>query len=230
VPIDRKRKSSTPPATPRHCSPSAARLTSFSSHAQPEPRLEGVRERRALEPRDVRREGDRAPLRVDDAGNADDDAVQEPVVQAGRLDERRPELGDLGEDARGVGMLDLDIEAGPDVAAEVADRTAEEATADVEPERERRLGDGLEEDRPVPRAARPLGGLADEPRVEERPERERHGRLRDPGPARDLRARDRGARADRLEHRPHVEVLEERRKGRGGDVGLRIHGCSRTGS
>ena len=122
-------------------------------HREPEPRLEGVRERRALEPGDVRRERDRAPLRVDDAGHADDDAVQEPVVQAGRLDERRPEAGDLGEDARGVGMLDLDVEAGPDVAAEVADRAAEEATADVEPERERRLGDGLEEDRPVARAA-----------------------------------------------------------------------------
>src|SRR5262249_14335139 len=58
-------------------------------------------------------------------------------------------------------------------------------------------------------------GLPDETRLFERPKRERDGRLRDPGPPRDLRARDRRAGPNRLQHRPLVEVLEQRRNGGG---------------
>ena len=221
VPIERKRKSSTPRATPCQCSPSAARLTSFSSDTErPSRLLEVAAERDALEPRDARRERDPAPLGVDDAGDADDGAVQERAVEARRGHEARAEVGDLVEDARRVAAVDLDVEPRPHVAAEVADRAAQEPAADVEPEHERRLGDGLEEDGAVPRPGRLARRLADEARVEQRLERERHRRLRDAGAPRDLGARDRRARADRLEHRPLVQVLEERRERGSRDTGV----------
>ena len=49
VPIDRNRKSSTPRATPRHCSPRAARLMSFSSCTPTECVREPTGEPRALD-------------------------------------------------------------------------------------------------------------------------------------------------------------------------------------
>src|SRR5581483_6902274 len=61
-------------------------------------------------------------------------------------------------------------------------------------------------------AARRLD-LTHEARVEERLERERHRRLRDPCTARDLGAGDRRRGANRLEDRALVQVLQERRKG-----------------
>ena len=51
-----------------------------------------------------------------------------------------------------VGAGELDVLARADLAAQVADRAAQEARADVEPEHERRLGDRLEERRAVARA------------------------------------------------------------------------------
>ena len=59
--------------------------------------------------------------------------------------------------------------------------------------------------------------LAHEPRILERAQRERHGRLRDADPARDLRAGDRRTGADGLEHSALVEVLEQR-GGRAGEI------------
>ena len=191
--------------------------------------LEVAAERDALEPRDARRQRDPAPLGIDDAGDADDGAVHERAVEARRGHEARAQVGDLVEDARSVAAADLDVEPRPHVAAEVADRAAEEPAADVEPEHERRLGDGLEEDGAVPRPVRLARRLADEAGVEQRLERERHRRLRDAGAPRDLGAGDGRTRADRLEHRPLVQVLEERRQGGSRDAGSGAH-RSRTES
>ena len=100
VPIERKRKSSTPRATPCHCSPSAARLTSFSSQTgSPSRSLELAAERVALQPGDARRERDAAALRVDDAGHADDRAVEQRLVEARSGDERGAQLRELVEHA-----------------------------------------------------------------------------------------------------------------------------------
>ena len=76
VPTERNAKSSTPRATPCHCSPSAARLMSFSSvTASPRRRPQlGAEQRR---PRGSRTCWSRLsrPLGIDDAGHADDGAV-----------------------------------------------------------------------------------------------------------------------------------------------------------
>ena len=88
VPTERNAKSSTPRATPRHCSPTAARLTSFSrltgAEAPTQLRAEGV----ALETRHAGRQADARRSRVDDARDADDSAVDPRRVEPGRLDER----------------------------------------------------------------------------------------------------------------------------------------------
>ena len=54
-------------------------------------------------------------------------------------------------------------------------------------------------------------GLAHETRLEQRLQRERDGRLRDPGPARDLGPRDRRIGAHGLEHGALIQPLEQRR-------------------
>ena len=53
--------------------------------------------------------------------------------------------------------------------------------------------------------------LAHQPGLEQRAQRERHGGLGDPDPARDLGAGDRGVGADRLEHGALVERAQHRR-------------------
>ena len=225
VPIERKAKSSTPRATPCHCSPSAARLTSLTSvtrrprrrsRSAPNGRPRGPRRRRERDPAALRRrprDADDGTVQVEPSG---------PVASMSAL----PEPRDRVERARRR-AAELDVLPGADVAAQVADRAAEEARAEVEPEHERRLGNRLEEDRAVVRAVRLARRLAHEPRADQRLERERHRRLRDSRAPRDLGSRDRRPGADRLEHRALVHVLEERRD-RGGDLGLRSCAPSRS--
>ena len=122
---------------------------------------------------------------------------------------RRPAIASIAR--LGVGAVELDVLPRADLAAQVADRAAQEARAEVEAEHEPRLGHDLEEGGAVGRPARVGRGLAHEAGVEQRLERERDGRLRDPRPARDLGARDRRAGADRVEHGALVQVLQERR-------------------
>jgi hypothetical protein len=97
-----------------------------------------------------------------------------------------------------------------DLAGQVAERAADEARAEVEPEHDRGLRDGLEVDRAVTRAVRSLRCLADEIGLEKRLEGERDRRLRDPRTPGDLGPRDRSSGADRVEHRALVEVTEQR--------------------
>ena len=211
VPTERNAKSSTPRATPRHCSPTAARSTSFS-------RLTGTSRRpRSSGPKaSPSRPGTlvarlmRPVRRVDDPWHSDDRAVDARRVEPSRGYERVAEAHDRVEHAARVLAEDLDVLAGADLAGEVADRAAEEPRADVETEHERRLGHGLEEDRAVARPLRVVLRLAHEAGLEQRLQGQRHGRLRDPGATRDLGSRDRRRGADRLEHGTLVEVLEER--------------------
>ena len=196
---ERKTKSSTPRATPCHCSPSAARLTSFSSvTGRLEASLElGAERRRPRGRATLVASAIRAGVGVDDARDADDDAVEQLAVEAGRASTSESRSSAIASsDALGVGAVDLDVLARAHVAAQVADRAAQEPGAEVEAEHERRLRDRLEEDGAVARAVRLARRLADEPGLEQRLQRERHGRLRDAGPARDLGARDR--RPDRI--------------------------------
>jgi hypothetical protein len=179
---------------------------------EPHGKLEGSAQRfcenRALEVGDVRRESNRPVGRVDGTGNADDDAVDELPSESGHIDERVDELRDRLQRGRRMRAVQLDVLPRANAPGQVADRAANETRAEVDPEDQRRLRNGLEEDRSVARAVAVRRRLADEARVEKRLQGERDRRLRDPGAARDLGARDRRAGADRVEHRSLVEILE----------------------
>ena len=108
----------------------------------------------ALEPGNVGRERQPARVRVDDAGHADDDAVDPVGGQPARLGERDAQAGDRVDRALGVGAVELDVLPRADLAAQVADRAAQEARAEVEAEHEPRLGHDLEEGGAVRRPAR----------------------------------------------------------------------------
>ncbi len=79
--------------------------------------------------------------------------------------------------------VELDVLARPHLAAEVADRAAEEASAEIEAEDERSFRNEVEEDGAVGWPPRVRLGLLHEPRLEERLQRERDRRLGDAGPA-----------------------------------------------
>src|SRR5581483_9874164 len=145
----------------------------------PEPLLELAPEAKALEAAVVR-EADRPVAPVDDAGNAGDGAVDQRLGEAGRGDERFPQLDDRREDALRLAAAELDVLTRPRLAAQVADSAAQETGAEIDPEHERRLRHRFEERRAVARAVG-RRRLADEAGVEQRLERERDGRLRDPG-------------------------------------------------
>ena len=110
---------------------------------------------------------------------------------------------------------------------EVADRAAQEARAEVSPSTRAALSTGSKNVAPYFGPLRVVGRLAHQPGLEQRPERHRHRRLGDPDAARDLRARDRGAGADGVEHRALVEIAQQRRR-RGRTAGGRAHAPSRS--
>ena len=137
----------------------------------------------------------------------------EMAAEPARLDERVAERGSRGQRFVHVGRAELDVLSCPDLPGEVADGAAQEARAEVEAEHERGLRHGFEVDGAVARALRRRAGLADEPGIEERLQRQRDGRLRDSGTPRDLRPRDGRAEAYRLEDGALVESPEKRRNG-----------------
>ena len=188
-------------------------------HRQPEAPLELRADGHALEAVGVLGQPHAAGPLLDDARDADHDGVDAVGRQAADGDEPVAHPGDGVEHLAGAGAVELDVLARADRAAEVRQRAAQEPRADVDAEDERGLRDGLEEHGPVAAAGPRLLGLADEPGVQQRLQRDRHRRLRDPRAARDLGARDRGRVADRVEDRALVEVLEERRLGGGRALG-----------
>ena len=202
VPTERNTKSSTPRATPCHCSPSAARLMSFSSVTGRSRRCSSsLANDRPSSPATFSARLSDAVV-PDDARDADDDAVEERGVERRRLEERAPQAGRSRRSRlprrRTVSSTSCRARIVP-ARSQTAPRS--EARAQVEAEHQRRLGHRLEVDGAV---AGPVGavlGLADEPRLEQRLERERDRRLRDARAPGDLGARDRRAGADGLEHR-----------------------------
>ena len=161
------------------------------------------------------READDARRELDDAGHADDGAVDQLRGQPVASTSESRSASIASSTAAASAPIELDVLARPHLAVEVADRPAQEARAEVEAEHERRFRDRLEEDRAVARPSGIVGGLAHEAGVEERLQRQRDGRLRDPDPPRDLGPRDRRPGADRLQHGALVEVLQQRRRGAG---------------
>ena len=180
-------------------------------HRQAEPIADVVAPVPPFEAGDVRRQPELTGVRIDDAGDADNRTVDQLGREPAGLGERVSEDADRLDRGVCVRSVELDVLAGAHVAAQVADRAAEEAGAEVETEDERGFGDEVEEDGAVGRPARVGLGLLHESRVEQRLQRERDGRLRDAGAARDLGPGDRCAGPDRLEHRALVQILEQRR-------------------
>ena len=192
VPTDRKTKSSTPRATPCHCSPSAARLMSFSS-------VTGRSRASCSSSANLR------PSRSGDVLGKAEHARSRARRPPGRRRRRRRRARRRGRRSRAASRgAARSPRRAPAASAtpsstscrartwptQVADRPAHEARAQVEPEHERRLRNRLEVDGAVARPVRPRARLAHEPRVEQRLQRERDGRLRDARPgARSRRAR-----------------------------------------
>ena len=148
---------------------------------------------------------------IDDTGHADDDATDPLAAGIGGLDQRRGDRLDRGDRGLGARAGELDVLAHADRAGEVADRAAGKARAQVEAEHEGGVGNGLEEHGAEARAVGAMLGFAHEARFEQRLQRERDRRFRDPGAARDLGPRDRRVRSHGLEHGAQVEPLEQRR-------------------
>src|SRR5215208_6152096 len=166
-----------------------------------------------LEALDVGGEPELAGARLHDSRDADDGPVNEVAVEPARLHERVAERGSRGERFVHVGRAELDVLSCPHIPNEVADGAAQEARAEVEAEHERGLRHRFEVDSAVTRAMRRRAGLADEPSLEERLQRQRDRRLGDSGTPGDLRPRDGRAEAYRLEDGALVESPKKRRNG-----------------
>ena len=135
---------------------------------QAERTLELAFQRAALEAGDVLDDPHDARPTLDHAGDADDDGVDPVGVETGRLRQRRAQALDRLDRLRRFGGLQLDVLARADFAGQVAERASDEPCAEVEPEHDRGLRDGLEVDRAVARAVGSLRCLADEVGLKER--------------------------------------------------------------
>src|SRR5207342_3543419 len=116
----------------------------------------------ALEARYVLGEANDAVRALDDAGHTGQHAVDQSPLETRGLDQPGAQLLDRLERGRRAAVDELDVLPGPHPAAEIADRPAQEARAEVEAEHERRLEDRLEVDRPVARSRWAVLGLADQ--------------------------------------------------------------------
>ena len=156
-PTERKAKSSTPRATPCHCSPRAARLMSFSRATGSSSALLRARRSNGMPSRPGTFVGEaQRAVAGDHAGHADDHAVDERrPSSAARLRAATPgAVRSPRSDAGRVGDGELDVLARADRPGEVAHRAAQEPRAEVEPEHERSLRHRLEVDGAVARAVR----------------------------------------------------------------------------
>ena len=188
VPIERKTKSSTPRATPCHCSPRAARLMSFSSvTGRPSALWSSLPNSRPSSPStfSARR---RTPVSCSTTPGTPTTTLS---TRSG-IEDGRPEQGGLKPPDRldRVGHRregQLDVLPCADRPGEVAHGASDEPRAEIEPEHEGGVDNGLEVHGAVAGAVGAAGGFADQAGVEQRLERRRDGRLRDPGAAGDLR-------------------------------------------
>ena len=122
---------------------------------KPEPLLELGVEGSTLEAGNVLRQVDPPRLRLDDAGDSDDHAVDQVLRQRRRLDERGSKRRDRLDRGLGVRGQELDVLTRADLAGEIAGRAAQEVRAEVEAEHEGRVRCWLE----VHRAVRGPAGI-----------------------------------------------------------------------
>ena len=193
VPTERNAKSSTPAPTPRHCSPSAARLMSFSTDDRAaEPGRELVGDDHALEPRDVLGE-------LHDARRRARPRPGTPTTMPSRRSAGTP-LASISRPASPSTVSSTTLTSAPPCSTSSRARTtpSRSQTACAGSGRRCRCRARAPPRRPARRRARRSSGppgrrgrLAHQPRLEQRLQRERDRRLRDPDAPGDLGARDR---------------------------------------
>ena len=215
VPIERNTKSSTPRATPRHCSPSAARLMSFSSVTGSRERVARARGRTSRpRARHVRRERDALAVRLDDARHADDDAVDAAPASP------------VGRDERARAGATIDVDRRPRVGA--AQTRRPDARGSRRAGRRSRRAGSARRGRGRARAPPPGPARRRRRRSSAAPGCAAVSRTRPASSSdcsasetvgfemptrREISAREIGAPlADRLEHGALVEILEQRRR------------------
>src|SRR5204862_6618333 len=101
----------------------------LEGHRQAQPLGELVPERPLLEAGYVGRESHSSGAGLDHAGDAYDDAVDQIVSEAGRLDERGVQTGDCGERVVGVGIGELGVLARANASGDVAEGATDETRA-----------------------------------------------------------------------------------------------------
>ena len=195
VPTERNAKSSTPRATPLPLLAERSQVdVVLERHREPEPVRRARRRAHALELEERAARLSR-PVGVDDARHADDRRVDRSrpapaasisASRTGRSRRAPPRRSDrAARRPGGRGSSPTRSQTAPRRKRAPRSRPSTSAAS----------GTGSKKTRPV---ARPVGvvlGLAHEAGLEQRLQRERDGRLRDPGAARDLGARDRRAGA-----------------------------------
>ena len=214
MPTERKTKSSTPLRAAPALADCGEVDVVLENDRQVEPLAQLVGERQTVQPWHVLGEADDAVRALDDPGHSRQDGVDQAPLEPRLLDKAGAELLDRPERCGSAALGELDVLPGTNAAAEVADRPAQEAGAEVEAEHERSLGDGLEVHGAVGTGPRALRKPHARPVLDKRLERQRHRGLRDPRTARDLGPRDWRSGPDRLEHRALVQVLEKGRMAR----------------
>ena len=156
-------------------------------HVDAQPLAKLAAEGPAFEPGDVRRRQlQRAFLCVDHARNAENDTIDALDRKMRGRNQGLVQAADRLQRPVCVSAAQLDVLTRTHLTGEVADSSAQEPRTEVQAEHVRRVRDRLEEDGPVARPSGGVGGLPDEPRVEQRLEGQRDGRLRDVRAAGDL--------------------------------------------
>ena len=183
-------QSSRPRATPSHCSPTAARLVSLSTITGT-PSRSAAASAKCIPSSPSTLVNPTTPVAVSTTAGATTTAVSISDPDSAVASTSESQRAEGVQHCSRVRADELDVGA-RNLTAEVADRSAQETGAEVEPHDERCLRDRLEEQRAVPRPAGVLDRLAHQARVQERLQGLRDGRFRDPA-RREISAREMGA-------------------------------------
>ena len=213
VPTERKPKLRTSLARPRQRSPSAARLTSFST---PMRSAELVPQRRhqalAAPAGQVGGQGDRAPGRLEHARAADGDVVDPVPADAGLGGQPVGDGAELADQGAGAGGLGPLVAAGDHVAGDVGQGGPDPPAADVDAHHPAGRRVELVEDGAGPGPAAGPADLPDQPGVQQRAEAERDGRLGEAAVPRHLGPGDRAGALDPLEDGAGVDRPQQARR------------------
>ena len=211
APIEITTKVETPPASPRHFSPTAAMLTSLSTRTGTLKRLSSVAsESNSPVALTCHAKRGHAPrLGIDDARRRDAHR-QQVAVAAGQLAvDLAHGAGDLLLDRARAAARGLELQLAQRAAVDVDGRHAQARRADVDPHHEARGGIDRERQRRPAAPSRALARRLHELRLHQPLDHGRDRRLGDVGALGDLGPGDRPLAEDRLEDRLLAEFAEQ---------------------